>query len=242
MASTSYTSPLSLGACVGATCSAPLLSQAAIPTSQESVCLVRLNRAVCGKNNCNPRPQKPVSRYREWQMELLERFAAGDLEAFETLFRTHQKEAYAWVIRIVRDHGIAEDLTVETFWRIYQSRSRFDPAGNFRAWCRRIATNAALDHLRHARRETELPNDLPGADTGDPVARRETRERIKQSFFQLPAKYRVVATLALIEEEPYNEIAEALGISVALVKVRLFRAVRMLRKKLNSLAAEAVAK
>jgi DNA-directed RNA polymerase specialized sigma24 family protein len=48
--------------------------------------------------------------------------------------------------------------------------------------------------------------------------------------------------LALIEDEPYNEIAEAAGISAALVKVRVFRAVRMLRKKLNSLGVEAVAK
>src|SRR5205085_9297962 len=85
-------------------------------------------------------------------MELLERFAAGDLEAFEALFREHQKEVYRWAVRIVRDTGIAEDLTVETFWRIYRARQRFDPvAGNFRAWARRIATNAALDHLRHAR-------------------------------------------------------------------------------------------
>jgi RNA polymerase sigma factor (sigma-70 family) len=175
-------------------------------------------------------------------MELLERFAAGDLDAFEALFREHQKEVYAWVVRIVRDRGIAEDLTVETFWRIYRSRSRFDPAGNFRAWARRIATNAALDHLRAARRETELPEDLAGAAAPDPVVRRETRGRIRQAFFQLPAKYRLVATLALIEEEPYEKIAEAAGISAALVKVRVFRAVRILRKKLNSLGAEVGAK
>ena len=175
-------------------------------------------------------------------MELLERFAAGDLEAFEALFRTHQREVYAWVIRIVRDHGIAEDLTVETFWRIYRSRSRFDPAGNFRAWARRIATNAALDHLRRARRETELPEELPSATTIDPAVRREMRERIRASFFELPPKYRLVATLALIEEEPYDRIAEAMGISVALVKVRLFRAVRMLRKKLNSFSTEVIVK
>jgi RNA polymerase sigma-70 factor, ECF subfamily len=175
-------------------------------------------------------------------MELLERFAAGDLEAFEALFRTHQREVHAWVIRIVRDHGIAEDLTVETFWRIYRFRSRFDPTGNFRAWARRIATNAALDHLRHARCETELPDDLPCPAASDPVVCRETRSRIREAFFQLPLKYRLVATLALIEEEPYNNIAEAMGISVALVKVRLFRAVRMLRKKLSSLGAEVVAK
>ncbi len=175
-------------------------------------------------------------------MELLERFAAGDLEAFEALFRLHQKEVYAWIVRIVRDHGITEDLTVETFWRIYRSRSRFDTAGNFRAWARRIATNAALDHLRHSRRETELPEDLAGPAAADPAVRREARARIRKAFQTLPPKYRLVATLALIEEEPYNNIAEAAGMSVALVKVRVFRAVRMLRKKLNSLGVEVNAK
>ena len=175
-------------------------------------------------------------------MELLERFAAGDLDAFEALFRQHQKEVYAWTVRIVRDRGIAEDLTVETFWRIYKSRARFDPAGNFRAWARRIATNAALDHLKSKRRESELPEDLAGAAVADPAVRRETRDRIKQAFFQLPAKYRLVATLALIEEEPYDSIAEAVGISAALVKMRVFRAVRILRKKLHPLVAEVGAK
>jgi RNA polymerase sigma-70 factor (ECF subfamily) len=172
-------------------------------------------------------------------MELLQRFAAGDLEAFEGLFRQHQREVYAWIVRIVRDRGAAEDLTVETFWRIYRARARFDPAGgNFRAWARRIATNAALDHLRHARRETEFSEDYPAATRGDPAVRGELRTRIRRAFLELPAKYRLVATLALIEEEPYNEIAEAAEISVALVKVRVFRAVRMLRKKLSSLGVQ----
>ena len=175
-------------------------------------------------------------------MELLERFASGDLEAFEALFRQHQKEVYAWIVRIVRDTGIAEDLTVETFWRIHKARSRFQPQGNFRAWARRIATNAAFDHLRHSRRETVLPEDLPCANDADPAIRREVRDRIRMAFHELPAKYRLVATLALIEEEPYNNIAEAADISVALVKVRVFRAVRILRKKLNSFGVEVNAK
>jgi RNA polymerase sigma-70 factor (ECF subfamily) len=175
-------------------------------------------------------------------MELLQRFAAGDLEAFEALFREHQKEVYAWVVRIVRDHGIAEDLTVETFWRIYKYRARFDLTGNFRAWARRIATNAALDHLRHARHLTELPEDLASPAAKDPALRGEVRKQIKKAFEALPAKYRLVATLALIEEEPYNNIAEAVGISAALVKIRVFRAVRMLRKKLKSVGVEVAAK
>lgn len=176
-------------------------------------------------------------------MELLERFAAGDLEAFETLFREHQNEVYRWTVRIVRDTGAAEDLTVETFWRIYRARQRFRPAaGNFRAWARRIATNAALDHLRHARRETELSEDYPAAPRADPAVDGELRRHLRRAFLELPAKYRLVATLALIEDEPYDEIAEAAGISAALVKVRVFRAVRMLRKKLSSFGLEAAAK
>jgi RNA polymerase sigma-70 factor (ECF subfamily) len=173
-------------------------------------------------------------------MELLERFAAGDLEAFEALFRQHQTEVYTWTLRIVRDRGVAEDLTVETFWRIYRARQRFDPAaGNFRAWARRIATNAALDHLRRARPQTELSEDYPAAPRGDPAVRSELRGHLRRAFLNLPAKYRLVATLALLEQEPYREIADAVGISVALVKVRVFRAVRMLRKRLNSLGQEA---
>jgi RNA polymerase sigma-70 factor (ECF subfamily) len=171
-------------------------------------------------------------------MELLERFAAGDLDAFEVLFREHQKQVYAWIVRVVRDSGIAEDLTVETFWRIYRSRARFDPAGNFGAWAYRIATNAALDHLRKSRRETQLPKDLAANSAPDAVVGRETRERIDRAFHRLPAKYRLVATLALIEEESYEKIAAAAGISVALVKVRVFRATRMLRKQLSCLSTE----
>jgi RNA polymerase sigma-70 factor (ECF subfamily) len=175
-------------------------------------------------------------------MELLERFAAGDLDAFEMLFRQHQKQVYAWIVRIVRDSGIAEDLTVETFWRIYKARARFDLQGNFQAWARRIATNAALDHLRRARVECDLPEDLAAQARPDSAVQRETRERIRDAFSQLPAKYRLVATLALIEEEPYDKIAGAAGISQALVKVRVFRAVRMLRDKLKSTGVEMGAK
>lgn len=171
-------------------------------------------------------------------MELLERFAAGDLEAFEVLFRQHQTQVYAWIVRIVRDSGIAEDLTVETFWRIYRSRSRFRPDGNFPAWARRIATNAAFDHLRRSRHEIELPENLVSANKPNPAVQRETRERIRQAFRELPTKYRLIATLALVEEEPYEKIAGAVGISADLVKIRVFRAVRILRKNLTSMGIQ----
>jgi RNA polymerase sigma-70 factor, ECF subfamily len=171
-------------------------------------------------------------------IDLQTRFVAGDLEAFEQLLRDYQRQVYAWIVRIVRDSAAAEDLTVETFWRIYRSRSLFRPDGNFGAWSRRIATNIALDHLRKSRRETELPEDLLAPSAPDPAVSREMRNRIRMAFANLPPKYRLIATLALIEEAPYEEIAAAAGITVALVKVRVFRATRMLRKQLRALSAE----
>jgi RNA polymerase sigma-70 factor (ECF subfamily) len=171
-------------------------------------------------------------------MDLQQRFVAGDLEAFEQLFRDHQRQVYAWIMRIVRNTATAEELTVETFWRIYRSRALFRADGNFSAWCHRIATNIALDHLRKARNETTLPDDLLAPASPDPAVSREMRERIRSAFSSLPPKYRLVATLALIEDAPYEKIAAAAGITVSLVKVRVFRATRILRKQLRALATE----
>ncbi len=171
-------------------------------------------------------------------MELLRRFAEGDLEAFEILFRQFQGAVFGWIIRIVRNSATAEDLTVETFWRVYRAHARFDPAGNFGGWIRRIATNVALDHLRTARSEIALPDDYSRGPQSDPAVAAGVRDRIERAFHQLPARLRVAATLALVEEEPYQEIAEALGISLGAVKSRVFRAVRLLRKKLRRQGVE----
>jgi RNA polymerase sigma-70 factor (ECF subfamily) len=166
-------------------------------------------------------------------MELLERFALGEIEAFETIFRQFQGQVYGWIVRVVRDRGAAEDLTVETFWRVYQARARFDPSRSFGAWARRIATNVALDHLKAAPREVPLAEDPSPGPTPDPAVRREIQDHVARAFRQLPARLRLAATLALIEQQPYEEIAEALGVSVGAVKSRVFRAVGRLRKILK---------
>ena len=166
-------------------------------------------------------------------MDLFQRFALGEIDAFETLVHQFQGEIYAWTVRIVRDPGTAEDLTVETLWRIYRARQRFRPDGNFAAWARRIATNLAIDHLRLKPREESLTTEPAGVPQPDRLVQRETADKIRQAFRRLPAKLQVAATLALIEEQPYEEIADALGTSAGAVKLRVFRAVRILRKRLN---------
>jgi len=171
-------------------------------------------------------------------MELLERFVADDMDAFETLFRQFQRDVYRWIVRIIRDPAAAEELTVETFWRIYRSRARFDPKREFGAWARRIATNLALDHLHRAPRESELDTDRIAEPSPDHTARHGVRDALRRAFRRLPPKLRAVATLALIEEQPQAVIAEALGISITAVKTREFRAVRLLRQSLKRMGVE----
>jgi RNA polymerase sigma factor (sigma-70 family) len=167
----------------------------------------------------------------------LERFTQGDIQAFEALFREYQGEVYGWIIRIVHDSGAAEDLTIETFWRIYRARARFDPCRSFGAWARRIATNLALEHLSRRRLERSLDNGfpigVPGPGTPDPAIAADVCAKVLAAFDELPAKLRVTARLAMIEERPYAEIADALGISTNGVKSRVFRAIRLLRKSLE---------
>ncbi len=173
-------------------------------------------------------------------MSLLERFAKGDLDAFETLFREFQGRIYAWIVRIVRDPGIAEDLTLETFWRIFRTRGRFDAGADFSAWAYRIATNLALSHLRSKRPEQEYDETLSPVSSHDSALRRESREQIQSAFAKLPAKLRLAVTMALIEERPYSEIAQALGVPEGTVKSRVFRAVRILRQQLNRMGVMGV--
>jgi len=169
--------------------------------------------------------------------DVLNEFRQGTISAFETLFRQHQRAVYGWILRVVRDPSAAEDLTVETFWRIYRARDRFEPARGFEGWARRIATCAALDWLRARKENVELDAEgcfeMPAPCGADPAVNAEIRARTVQAFDRLPPKLRIAATLAVIEERPQKEVAAALGISVAAVKLRVFRALRLLRKDLK---------
>lgn len=173
---------------------------------------------------------------------LLQRFVHGDREAFETLFRQFEREAFGWILRIVRERTAAEDALVETFWRAYRGRARFDASRSFGAWLRRIATRAAIDQLNASRRRAWLAPATPDAvgrvASHDSDAARDGRvlsDAIARAFHALPPKLRAVAMLALVEGEPIAEIADALDLPVGTVKSRLFRATRLLRQELTRL-------
>jgi RNA polymerase sigma-70 factor (ECF subfamily) len=169
--------------------------------------------------------------------DVLNQFRQGDAEAFESLFRQHQRAVYGWILRIVRNPSTAEELTVESFWRIHRARARFDSAQGFEGWARRIATRVALDWLRTRRAESEVSLEVcaeaAAQAAADPAVTAEIRRKTALAFGRLPPKLRIAATLAVIEEQTQKEVAAALGISVAAVKLRVFRALRLLRTDLE---------
>jgi RNA polymerase sigma-70 factor (ECF subfamily) len=168
--------------------------------------------------------------------ELLRRFVHGDRDAFESLFHRFEGDVHNWVRRIVRDGSSAEDVVVDTFWRAYRARARFDWSRSVGAWLRRIATNAALDHLRASRRVERRPADertLASASVDYAL-----KDAIARAFDHLSPKLKAVATLAIIEEVSHAEIAEALGVPIGTVKSRLHRAMRALRVELRRLGVE----
>lgn len=137
-------------------------------------------------------------------------------------------------LRIVRDASTAEDALVEAFWRAYRGRARFDPSRSFGAWMRQIATNAARNHLRAVRSRpawATTGTEVPAPVRSDP----DLGKAVALAFRTLPPKLQVVAILALIEDQPYAEIADALGVPVGTVKSRVFRAIRALRTELTRL-------
>ena len=167
--------------------------------------------------------------------DLNARFVQGEAAAFEALFKAHQREVYGWIVRLVRDRGAAEDLTIETFWRVYRSRVRFDPARSFGAWTRRIAMNVAIDHLKRAARGRDVAREAFDPTAASGVEAADARRSIARAFQSLPPALRIIATLALLEERPYQEIADVLGLSLGAVKSRMFRATRLLRRELTRL-------
>jgi RNA polymerase sigma-70 factor (ECF subfamily) len=174
--------------------------------------------------------------------DLLERFVHGDQAAFESLFRQFERDVYRWIVRIVRDRAAADDVLVEAFWRAYRGRARFDVSRSFGAWMRRIATNAALDHLRAVRGQAgwrtaddSIPAPARQKEGLKEGLKEELNESIAAAFRRLPPKLHVVAMLALVDEQPYAEIADALNLPVGTIKSRVFRATRLLRKELARL-------
>jgi RNA polymerase sigma-70 factor, ECF subfamily len=179
--------------------------------------------------------------------ELIARWQAGDASAFERLVRTHERNVFRLLYRMLGSREEAEDAAQEAFLSLHRHGHRFRREARFSTFLYRVAANAALNRRRsrgRARaRETELaqrhasgasiqaaPRDPEAATQGV-----EIQHRVQNALQQLPEELRVAVVLYDIEGQSYKDIAESLGIPEGTVKSRIHRARLGLRERLKEL-------
>jgi RNA polymerase sigma-70 factor (ECF subfamily) len=180
--------------------------------------------------------------------ELVARWQAGELDAFETLIRRHERRVFRLLLRMLGNREDAEDAAQEAFLSLHRHGHRFRGDARFSTFVYRVAANAALNRRRslgRARaRQQELAerqaagSDLPSSprDPEGAASGAEVQARVQAALLELPDDLRLAVVLYDLEGQSYRDIAEALGIPEGTVKSRIHRA----RGALRGLLAELV--
>lgn len=160
-------------------------------------------------------------------------------QAFDELYNRYNKRLYAYCLAIVKDREVAEDMFQTVMTNVFQRRESFT-GGNFEAWIFTIARNLCLKANRNKKSTTpieEMTDILP--DTSDAMEKDVfLSEALNAALGSLPDEFAQPLLMRYFGEFSYEEIAEKTGVSLSLVKVRLFRAKKLLASKLHNLIAE----
>jgi RNA polymerase sigma-70 factor (ECF subfamily) len=185
-------------------------------------------------------PETAAARASDY--ELAQRAAAGDMQAFEELFRKHRRLVYGLSLRMTQDVAEAEDITQEVFVLLFRKVGGFRGEANFTTWLHRLTVNQVLMRFRKnkARREDSLEDDEgqprePAAGSAAPrSAQLVDRIALESAIAQLPPGYRAAFILHDIEGHDHEEVARLLGCAVGTSKSQLHKARTKLRKILAS--------
>ncbi|MCB9081387.1 MAG: sigma-70 family RNA polymerase sigma factor [Lewinellaceae bacterium] len=160
-------------------------------------------------------------------------------DAFTHIVNQLKDKLFRLALRWLPDVAEAEDAVQEVFIKLWQQRDNLKEVQNLEAWSVRMTRNLCIDKLRARKMPQgewypgfDLPDQTLGAD--HQLAGAETIQDIRRLMQHLPDKQRQVMELRDLEDYSYQEICEALGISLSQVKINLFRARQQLREALSS--------
>lgn len=155
----------------------------------------------------------------------------GDIGAFENLVNTYQRAVYNLCFRMMGSHEEAEDAAQETFLRAFLHIQRYDRQRSFSTWLLSIAAHYCIDQLRKRRMKVLSLEDLTQTEVADqsplPEALyhlNENREKVQSLLERLSATDRAAVLMFYWYDFTYEEIAEALHLTVSAVRSRLHRA------------------
>ena len=178
-------------------------------------------------------------------VEISRGLRSRDPDLLDRLIEQYQHRLYRYLVFFTRNRQLSDDLFQETWLRVLERGSQYDPRHRFEKWLLRVARNLAIDEMRRKNpaavmdtpeEEDQAPFDLP--DTGresafDTLAASEDRLMLDRAMDTLPPYYREVLTLRFQEGMKLDEIADVVGSPVSTVKSRLHRALRALSTRVE---------
>ena len=175
--------------------------------------------------------------------QLVRAYAKGNNEAFDTLLRRHQDRIFSYILRIIKNEDIANDIFQETFVKAIQTirLGRYTENGKFPAWISRIAHNLIIDYYRQEKSENLQSADLTDVDIlnrkelcedtiEDIMISNQIRNDVKYLIEELPELQKEVLMMRYYKNLSFKEIAEITGVSINTALGRMRYAILNLRR------------
>jgi RNA polymerase sigma-70 factor, ECF subfamily len=159
---------------------------------------------------------------------ILRKAQRGDERAFSIILRAYETPVYNYVLRLVGDRTLAEDLTQEVFLRVFQGLPKFSLRSKFTTWLFQVTKNRVLDELRAVERRPRAVvalEDVPPLEVVDaPMERLEAIDAVWRAVEEINADLKMALLLRDVVGMSYTEIADALEVTLATVKWRIYKA------------------
>jgi RNA polymerase sigma-70 factor (ECF subfamily) len=161
--------------------------------------------------------------------DVLRKAQKGDERAFSLILRAYETPVYNYVYRLVGDRSLAEDLTQEVFLRVFQGLPKFSLRCRFTTWLFQVTKNRVLDELRASERRprtaVSLDDHMPPFEVVDqPFERLEAIDAVWRAVGNLNEDLKMALLLRDVVGLSYTEIADALEVTLATVKWRIYKA------------------
>lgn len=168
----------------------------------------------------------------------------GKRQAQNTLMDFFWEDVYAYVFHKINDEDESEDISIETFTKVFAKLKLYNSDFDFKTWVLSIAHNTMIDHIRKSSKKSnlslddenvqiEIQENEPGPE--EILILKQDNDLFQHYLDELKPDYKRIIELRFLEEKTYKEIAEELNLSMANVKVRILRARKLLQDLLKKL-------
>jgi RNA polymerase sigma factor (sigma-70 family) len=198
--------------------------------------------------------RSPVNREQLSDEELMLRVQAGEKNAYDILVKRYKKRLYNYLLRLVSDPDLAEEIAQDAFVRAYVNADKYRTIARFSTWLYTIATNLVRNRYRKKKRRPpilslfyrshedgeeiaqEIPDNRPGPE--EVVVAQDLSRLIAEASEQIPERYRIPFLLREVNQLSYEEIRAVTGLKLGTVRSRINRARTHFRRIIEPMLAD----